>query len=538
MTQFNINDDDRQQLIEAFAAESDETLDKFEELLLQLEETPQDDELLNEIFRAAHTMKGNAACLQFDELTSFAHVIEELLDGMRDGRVFVTAACVSQLLDSADVLRDLARRSVAGNGSLTTQQQSLFRSLAEFASRRDGRKQEAPEWERGQQAMEVRASSPATSLRVRIEKLDRMLNLAGEIAVARGHVRQLAEEGETGDRMFDAIRDLDRLSFELQESIMSVRLVPVGPALRHFHRVVRDVAASRQKKVDLILEGEDVEIDTTIMEQLKDPLTHMIRNAIDHGIETPDERIAAGKAPGGLIRISALHAAGGVVIRVSDDGAGLDEALIAARARTLGLDPDRLTRQEIRDLILTPGFSTATSVTDLSGRGVGMDVVRRNVESLRGTLSIGSESGAGTTITINVPLTVAVIEGFVVGVGSDTFVIPIDAVIECTEMPPNTGEEQKGVIDLRGEPLPFLRLRNLFGLERGSPARENVVVVQHEHGRAGIVVDALFGDSQVVMKPLGRVLQKIPGIAGSSIMGNGRVALILDVYEFIRRAAA
>jgi two-component system chemotaxis sensor kinase CheA len=216
----------------------------------------------------------------------------------------------------------------------------------------------------------------------------------------------------------------------------------------------------------------------------------------------------------------------------------LNDASIAERARTLGLDPERMSRQDLWDLTLRPGFSTASKVTDLSGRGVGMDVVRRNVDALRGTLSIHSESGVGTSIDIRLPLTVAVIEGFAVGVADETYVIPIDRVIECTEMPAG-GNEATGIMDLRGEPLPFLRIQRIFGLDASPHARENVVVVEHEggRGRAGIVVDALFGSSQVVMKPMGRFLRQVPGVAGSSILGNGRVALILDVQEIVRQAA-
>jgi len=362
-----------------------------------------------------------------------------------------------------------------------------------------------------------------------------MLDLAGEIATVRGNVRQIAEDS-ADEKLLDAMRELDRLSFDLQEAIMNVRLVPVGPSLRHFHRVVRDLAASQGKRAMLVLEGEDVEVDTTVIEQLKDPITHMIRNAVDHGFESSDVRLARGKNAVGTIRITALHQSGGMLFRINDDGGGLNEAVIAERTHALGIDPERLSRQELWSMTLRPGFSTASEVSDISGRGVGMDVVRRNVESLRGTLSIDSQPGSGTTINIRLPLTVAVIDGFAVGVCDETYVIPIDTIVECRERTAE-GEREVGVINLRGEPLPFVRLRSLFGFEAADDARENVVVVEHQHGRAGIVVDRLFGSSQVVMKPMVRFLNQVPGVAGSSILGNGRVALILDVQEIIRRAA-
>jgi two-component system chemotaxis sensor kinase CheA len=536
MSNLTLDDNDRQQLIDAFVAETDDVLDEVEQLLLRLEQTPDDEALLQEIFRGIHTVKGNAGCLQFDDLTQFVHVMEELLDGMREGRIDTNAAGVSQLLEAIDALRDIAIRSVNGNGALTKPQQELLLLLAAWAGSTVTSNQHGAGRDAGTQQRPSTAR-PARSLRVGIDKLDRMLDLAGEIATVRGNVRQLVEETSRDEKTLDAVRELDRLSFDLQEAIMNVRLVPVGPSLRHFHRVVRDLAASQGKRAMLVLEGEDVEVDTTVIEHLKDPITHMIRNAIDHGLEEPRLRIARGKNVAGTIRITALHQSGGITFRISDDGAGLNETGIAERARVLGFDPERLTRQELWNLTLRPGFSTAAEVTDLSGRGVGMDVVRRNVESLRGTLTIDSQPGAGTTIDIRLPLTVAVIDGFAVGVGDETYVIPIDTIVECTEMPENPERLSTGVIDLRGTPLPFLRIQSIFGLEAGAEKRENVVVVEHEQGRAGIVVDKLFGSSQVVMKPMGRFLRQVPGVAGSSILGNGRVALILDVQEIIRRAA-
>ncbi len=536
MNAFPISDADRQQLIDAFVAETDDVLDEIEQLLLRLEQNPEEDQLLHEIFRGVHTLKGNAACLQFDELTRFAHVMEELLDGMREGRLDATTAHVSQLLDAADALRDIAVRSVNGDGTLSDPQEAL---LAQVTAWQANGGMTSSSLASGAAAQEpARAARPSRSLRVGIDKLDRMLNLAGEIATIRGTVRQLVEQSGNDEKTLDAVRELDRLSFDLQESIMNVRLVPVGPSLRHFHRVVRDLASSQEKRVMLVLEGEDVEVDTTVIEQLKDPITHMIRNAVDHGIELPNVRAGKGKNPAGTIRIAAAHDSGGIIVRFSDDGAGLNDAAIAERARGLGLDPERMSRQDLWDLTLRPGFSTASQVTDLSGRGVGMDVVRRNVDSMRGTLSVHSEPGAGTTVEIRLPLTVAVIEGFAVGVANETYVIPIDNVIECTEMPVG-GSEATGVIDLRGEPLPFLRIQRVFGLDASPHARENVVVVEHKggRGRAGIVVDALFGSSQFVMKPMGRFLRQVDGVAGSSILGNGRVALILDVQQIINRAA-
>lgn len=524
---------DHAQIVEAFVTETDELITHLEELLLRLEESPDDDELLNAIFRGAHTIKGNASCLQYEELTTFAHVFEESLERLRNGEEHATSARVSRLLDALDALRDLAVRAVAGQGALTPVQEALMQRLLHETTAAAG-EQTAGAPATNIDGLKARHFGSDRTLRIATEKLDKMLDLTGEIAVARGHVRQLAAQDE---RVLDAVRELDRLSFDLQELVMNARLVPLGPALRPFQRIVRDVAALRQKSVRLVVEAGEVEVDTTVIEQLKDPITHMLRNAIDHGIEEADARVAAGKSPVGTVRIAAAYEGGGIVIRLSDDGQGLDETAIAARARSLSIDPERLSRHELLRLVFEPGFTTAGEVTDISGRGVGMDVVRRNVEALRGTISIASHPGTGTAITMRLPLTVTVLEGFAMTVGDETYVIPIDAVVECTALPPDAADDAVGVLNVRGEVLPFLRLRNLFGLSSTASSRENVVVIQHEQGRAGIVVDTLLGSSETVMKPLGGLLRQLPGVAGSSILGNGRVALVLDASEVVRRAA-
>jgi two-component system chemotaxis sensor kinase CheA len=277
-----------------------------------------------------------------------------------------------------------------------------------------------------------------------------------------------------------------------------------------------------------------------VIEHLRDPLTHIVRNAVDHGIEPPARRSEAGKDPCGRILLRAWHEGGSIVIQVQDDGAGLDRARIIERARAMGYtsDLDKMSDADIYRLSLDAGFSTASAVTEYSGRGVGMDVVRRNVEQLRGSITIDSRLGAGTTFTLRLPLTLAIIRGFAVGVEGETYVIPLDAVVECIEFPrldiTNTGG--RGVINLRGQALPYLRLRECFRLGGIAPTRENVLVLRLQEQRVGLVVDRLFGESQTVIKPLGRVLGELPGVSGSAILGNGRVALILDVEGLLREA--
>jgi two-component system chemotaxis sensor kinase CheA len=342
----------------------------------------------------------------------------------------------------------------------------------------------------------------------------------------------------TVDEILEAHRESDRLYLDLQDLIMQARMVPLGPTFQQHLRTVRDLAAAEQKQVRLVLEGEDVEVDTAVVEHIRDPLTHMVRNAVDHGMECPAVREARGKDPCGRLTLRAFHEGALVVVQVSDDGGGLDRARIVRRAVERGIVAEgaQLTDEQVHALIFEPGFSTAEQVTEVSGRGVGMDVVRRNVETLRGSVSVESTLGAGTTITLRFPLTLAIIQGFRVVVAGDVYILPLEAVAECVELPAGDGGGRAGVVNLRGEPLPYLRLREHFALGGERPARENVVVVHHAGARVGLAVDALLGESQTVIKPLGRMFQGIRGISGSAILGDGRVALILDVPGLLREA--
>jgi two-component system chemotaxis sensor kinase CheA len=274
------------------------------------------------------------------------------------------------------------------------------------------------------------------------------------------------------------------------------------------------------------------------VEHIRDPLVHMIRNAVDHGIEAPAERRARGKEPAGRLLLRAFHQGTRVVVQVSDDGGGLDRAAILRRAAEMGLvgEGAQLDAERIAGLIFEPGFSTAARVSEVSGRGVGMDVVRRNVEALHGAVSVEDRPGQGTTVTLSFPLTLAVIHGFRVQVGDETYILPLDAVAECLELPAQAGDERSGVLDLRGHPLPYLRLRHHFRVDGARPPREAVVVVRHGHAVAGLAVDRLLGESQTVIRPLGRMFQGLRGVSGSSILGDGRVALILDVPTLLREA--
>jgi two-component system chemotaxis sensor kinase CheA len=379
--------------------------------------------------------------------------------------------------------------------------------------------------------------SARRTLRADIEKLDAMLNLTGEIAIAQGRLRKLVEaiDPEQTREILEVQRDVERLYMDLQEQVMNIRMVPVGPMFRQFVRSVRDLSQGHNKRARLEIEGGDVEIDTTVLEHLKDPIMHMIRNAVDHGLELPSERVAAGKDPCGVINLSAAHSAGNIIIQIRDDGAGFNRVKIAQKAKKLGLigDSEWLPETQLYRLVFHAGFSTAESVSDLSGRGVGMDVVRRNIDALRGAIDVESEEGKGTTITIRLPLTLAIIEGFGVQCGNDTFIIPLDYVTECVDLDQSTSESST-ILNLRDHALPYLRLRDVFGCAGERPARENVVVVKAGSLHAGIAVDRLLGASQTVIKPLGRLFQGITGVAGSTILGDGRVGLIIDVPGLLR----
>jgi two-component system chemotaxis sensor kinase CheA len=315
---------------------------------------------------------------------------------------------------------------------------------------------------------------------------------------------------------------------------MRSRMVPVGPTFRRHLRTVRDLGRTTGKQVQLVLEGEETEVDMSVVEALSDPLVHMIRNAIDHGIESPEKRVAAGKSALGTITLRAYHDRGEIVLQIGDDGAGIQRDKIRARALQAGLQPESMADRELVDLIFMPGFSTADAVTGTSGRGVGMDVVRRNIEKVRGQIFIESTEGKGTVVSIRLPLTLAVIPGFGVRVGGEAFVIPMSAVEECLEQAPPENSQATGVLHVRGDAIPYVRLRHFFGFAQRAETREIVVVVLHQERRAGLVVDEIFGESQTVIKPLGPLLRGMPGVTGTAVMGSGAVAMVLDAGAMFR----
>ncbi len=376
------------------------------------------------------------------------------------------------------------------------------------------------------------------SLRVDADKLDHLINLVGEL-VTSGAGTFLQAQILGNPELIESMSKLNDLLEEMRDASLKLRMVAIGATFTKFQRVVRDMAADLDKDVDLVITGADTELDKSVVEKIGDPLMHLVRNAVDHGLEPAAERAAAGKPETGTISLNAYHDSGNIVIEVGDDGAGLDADRILAKAREKGMvgEDQQLSRSEIFDFILKPGFSTASQVSNISGRGVGMDVVRRNVIEMRGRTEIDSEPGEGTTIRIILPLTLAIIDGFVVGVGQAAFVVPLDVVQECVEFSEADHEEKDGqsYINLRGNVLPLVNIRQRFAVRGERPKRRSVVVVKADGQSVGLVVDRLMGEFQTVIKPLGPVFAGLSGISGSTIMGNGEVALILDVQGLVQQ---
>ncbi len=538
-------DFDFEKVVASFLAESEEGLVRAEQCMVAAEADPGNLELIEEMFRVAHTVKGNASALDFPELAGFAHAMEDLLEALRTQELAISRDVISLLLRGVDALRELVPAAAGGNDGLNPAHQELKKAMANYASGHRTIPEAFLTSEQSPSPAKVAVSTPVAArnrtLRVDIDKLDRMLTLTGEIAIAQGRLRRQIEELKTGtgSRLLEMQREAERLHKNLQEQVMGVRLVPVQPLFQQFTRAVRDISQSHNKLARLEIAGADVEVDTRVLEHLRDPLLHMIRNAVDHGIEPPKVRHAKGKNPCGQLTLTAHHKAGNIFIQLSDDGAGFNRQRILAKARALNLLPDgeKITDQELFDLVFKAGFSTAEEVTDLSGRGVGMDVVRRNIELLRGNIKIQSTEGQGTTLTIRLPLTLAIIDGFAVIANNETYVIPMEMISECVELPADqASREAMGVMSLRGKPLPYVRLRELFGTPKKSAARENLVVVHRDGGYAGIAVETLLGEYQAIIKPLNRIFRDVPGVSGSTILDTGRVALILDPAVLLQEA--
>ncbi len=386
---------------------------------------------------------------------------------------------------------------------------------------------------------ERKANDAMESIRVKSDRLDKLVNLVGEMVTVQARLSQFANSRIDAD-LLSVAEEVERLTWDLRDQVLTIRMLPIGGTFTRFKRLIRDLGSELGKDVLLVSEGGETELDKTVIDQLNDPLVHLVRNSIGHGIESPAVRQAIGKPGKGRITLSAKHSGANVVLTVADDGAGLDVERIRAKAIENGLISEQaeLTEREIYALIFEPGFSTAQEISNLSGRGVGMDVVRQAIDALRGSIEVRSEEGKGTTFSLKLPLTLAIIDGLLIDIGADHYVLPLSAVEECIELTREEAEHAHGrnLVKIRGEIVPYVRLRDEFNIKSERPEIEQIVIVNLEGLRVGFVVDHVVGEHQTVIKNLGRMYQDVNGVSGATILGDGRVALILDLPQLAGRA--
>ena len=514
-----------------------------------LEQHPTDAEAIHAIFRGFHTIKGLAGFLELPSIQEMAHEVETLLDRARNGQMQITPSVIDVMLAGADYLResiDHVEASLQGRQPPAPPAErgvlARIRQLLEAGTAGSAESAESAEQAVQPQAVaeSPAAAAPAaqaevTAVKVDTGKLDYLADMAGEMVIAQSlvlHDPDLASLKSA--RLARNLSQLAHITSEIQKTSMSMRLVPIAQLFQRMVRLGRDLARKFGKPLQVETAGEETELDRNIVQELADPLMHMVRNAVDHGIEDPAARQAAGKPAVARIGLRAWHQAGYIVIEVSDDGRGLDKDKILAKARSRGIQAGHLTENEIFHLIFEPGFSTAAQVTDVSGRGVGMDVVRKHIQKLRGRTEIRSAAGQGTTFTLKLPLTLAMIEGLVVVVGRDRYILPMFAVREMFRPVPgavSTVQNRGEMVLVRGRLLPILRLYRRFGVApRSEDPCESLLIVAESEGKCFcLMVDELIGKQEVVIKGLGETFRNTPGVAGGAILGDGRVGLILDM---------
>lgn len=555
-------------LTQEFIAESQDGLDRMERCLTELEARPQDSQqLVGEIFRAVHTIKGTTGFLGFNRLEKLAHAGEHLLGSLREGRLAVTEELISGLLRLLDGLRAILTliEETGGEGTRTTDEDSgLIAELAKL----NGEDAATPSKEKAAPVVPIKAveetapsaqpeaMQPASNsesrgsasgdktLRIDVEVLNRMMNLVGELVLTRN---QMLQSGVEATNFPELARRLDSVTADLRETVMQARMQPVGNLFGKFPRMVRDLARTCGRDVRIEFSGQETGLDKSLLEAIKDPLTHAVRNAVDHGIEPPADRVLAGKPAEGCLRLRAFHQSGSVVIEVADDGAGIAMERVLAKAVERGLvtpeQAEEMTEREALQLIFLPGFSTAAAVTTVSGRGVGMDVVRANVEKVGGSVELESKVGVGTTLRLRVPLTLAIVPALVVRSGGQSFALPQTTLVELVYIP---GRDASQVVErvgasevyrLRERLLPMVWLDRLLGLKSTAEAHGFYMAVLEAEGcRYGLVVDDLLAPEEIVVKPLSAVLREIGLFSGATVLGNGTLALILDIAATAARA--
>lgn len=536
-------------LLKDFIIESEELIEKLDQDLVELENRTDDLDLLNEIFRCAHTIKGSSSFLGLDKMSTVTHYAEEILNKLRKGDVVVTREIMDVLLEFVDVIKQLLddiknkkddtsideivrKLKLVNEGKI-----AVSSSQMKTASNQTNKKVE-------NKASQIKKVSKAIeqTIRVDVSRLDSLMNLVGELVLSRNRITQLANELEKKfegeflvEQLSETTSQIGLITTELQLTVMKTRMVPIGKVFNKFPRMMRDLCRDLNKEIELIITGEDTELDKSVVEEIGDPLVHMLRNAVDHGIEPPEERIKKKKPKKGTVWLNAYHEGNHIVIEVKDDGRGIDPEKVKKKAVEKGIitpeEAKNLNKEESFGLLFRPGFSTAEKVTGVSGRGVGMDVVKTNIEKLNGIIQVESEINKGSTFKLKLPLTLAIIQALLVEVSGEVFVIPLVSVIETVKI--NEDEihnfEGREVLKLRDSVLSLIRLDEVFQLEGSFSTEMYVVVVALAEKRIGLIVDRLVGQEEIVIKSLGEYIGGNIGIAGATIMGDGKVRLIIDV---------
>ncbi len=561
-------------VVNEFLVESYENLDQIDRDLVDLEQNPSDKELLSSIFRIIHTIKGTCGFLGFSKLESLTHVGENLLSRLREGELVLNPTIASALLNMVDAVRQILGSIEADKNQGNVDYGSLIEVLSKLTKgesveevpdaspaiedKVEPAKSDAPtpvtapvtatsdspeqsSERKPERRQEARSGVSETSIRVDVGLLDKLMNLVGELVLARNQIMQHSTQNDDKDSAFIASsQHLNLITTELQEGVMKTRMQPIGNVWSKFPRVVRDLAVACNKKVRIDMEGKETELDKTIIEAIKDPLTHIIRNSVDHGIESPQDRIANGKDEEGSLLLRAFHEGGQVIIEIVDDGGGIDPEKVKKKAIEKHVITSeqavRMGERELINLIFAPGFSTAAAITNVSGRGVGMDVVKTNIEKIGGSVDINSKFGEGTTLKVKIPLTLAIIPALVVTCGGDRFAIPQVNLLELVRLDQQADREVEmihgtPVYRLRGNLLPLVNLNKELGLEYENNLDEAkfIVVLQANDRHFGLVVEGIADTEEIVVKPLSKQLKGINAFAGATIMGDGKVALILDV---------
>ena len=585
------------EIVKEFLVESNDHLEDVESKILRLEESSEDLDIINGIFRPIHSMKGSAGFLGLKDIGKVSHELETLLDEARKSKLKITPEIIEILYEGLDILKKL-RESVVNKMDgkdvsadvidylplLSKISQALGKNLAS-EPKKESEPKPPPEGVKlgeilvikgdvseeqlevalkeqskhlGEILVEKGATTPekvntalkiqnkmgkvaSETVKVDTQKLDSLVNLVGELVIANALINEFLGSNANGANK--NISHLNKIVKEIQDEVMSMRMVPLKSTFQKMARLVRDVSSKMGKKVHLEISGEDTELDKTVTEEIGDPLVHIIRNSIDHGIESHEERVAKGKPAEGLVRLDAFHRGGNIVIEIEDDGKGLCKERLLKKAIEKGLvEPNAsLTDQQIYNLIFAAGFSTAEKVTDISGRGVGMDVVKKNVERLRGKVDISTVEGKGTKISIKLPLTLAIIDGMIVQVGAEKYIVPMLSIEESIRPKKDdisTVLHRGELINVRGNLLPMVRLHNLYNVKpkKTNPWEALILIVEGEGQRCGLLVDDLLGQQQIVIKSLGEQFRNIKGISGGAILGDGHIGLILDVGGIINLA--